>query len=163
MRSSPADPGGGLLGGEILGDTLDQLRRAVQPRREVGGWATVDLDRAEIEICAALTIRDGAPPSVNAGLQEQLLGARCRLLGDPARGQVVLLEPSTEGRLAAGLARFGEGSLALYLLGDDDAPARARQAGLTLSTEGSGPFGPERLVITGPRDGPFLILAGLGS
>ena len=90
-----------------------------------------------------------------------MLGARCRLLRFGDDREIVLLEPSTEGRLAAALARYGEGSLALYLLVDGGAPERARRAGFTLTSLGRGPFGPERLVIAGPRDGPFLILAGL--
>ena len=65
-----------------------------------------------------------------------MLGARCRLLHFSEGRDVVLLEPSTEGRLAAALARYGEGILALYLLVDAGAPERARRAGFTLSSAG---------------------------
>ena len=147
-----------LLGGDVLGDAVNRLRAAVEPRQSVVGWATVELDRAEVEV-AALASR--GEPLVRQAHDERVLGARCRLLRFGDARDVVLLEPSTEGRLAAALARHGEGSLALYLLVDAGAPERARRAGFTLASLGRGPFGPERLVIAGPRDGPFLILAGL--
>lgn len=152
------DPGP-LLGGEALGDALARLRAAVEPRDAIGGWATVELDRAEAEVAAACSPR--GDHRVEPADDERVLGARCRLLRFGDDRAIVLLEPSTEGRLAAALARYGEGSLALYLLVDAGAPERARRAGFTLGSRGRGPFGPERLVIAGPRDGPFLILAGL--
>ena len=148
----------GLVGGEVLGDALTRLRAAVEARESVVGWATVELDRAEVEVAA---LASSGEPLVQPADDERVLGARCRLLRFGDAGGVVLLEPSTEGRLAAALARHGEGSLALYLLADAGATERARRAGFTLTSAGRGPFGPERLVIAGPRDGPFLILAGL--
>lgn len=149
----------GLPGGEALDETVVRLRRATGPRRTVLGWATVDLDRAEREVAA--------PPDplgvsrVAAVPDDHALGARCRLLHRGTDAEVLLLEPFTEGRLAAALARHGEGYLALYLLVDGGAPERARQAGFELTTERGGPFGPECLVVTGRREGPFVILAGL--
>jgi hypothetical protein len=151
-----------LLGADALGDALARLRTAVGPTRAVGGWATVELDRAEIEVADALAaVHDLRDPQVENRPEERLLGARCRLLRYPADYDMLLLEPSTEGRLAAALVRHGEGSVALYLLADGGAPERARRAGFRLSSEGRGPFGRERLVIAGPRWGPFLLLAGL--
>jgi hypothetical protein len=147
-----------LLGGEGLGDALLRLEAIVEPRRKVGGWATVELDRAEVEVAA---LAGGGDHRVEPADDERVLGARCRLLRFSDDRDIVLLEPSTEGRLAAGLARYGEGSLALYLLVDGGAPERARRAGFTLASLGRGPFGPERLVIAGARYGPFLVLAGL--
>lgn len=147
-----------LLGGEALGDAISRLRRTVEPRRVVGGWATVELDRAQAEVgtkLAALGV-----PRVEPADDDRVLGARCRLLRFEA-ACALLLEPSTEGRLAAGLARHGEGRLALYLVADAGAVERARRAGFALTSQGRGPFGSERLVIAGPRWGPFLILAGL--
>src|SRR3990172_3590180 len=84
-----------------------------------------------------------------------VLGARCRILRS-ADTEIVLLEPSTEGRLAAGLARHGEGSLVAYLLVTAAAPERARRAGFQLSNEGAGPFGRERLARPTPRRGAVL-------
>jgi hypothetical protein len=147
-----------LAGREALGDAVERLLAAVEPQTVVIGWATVDLDRAEVEVAAMVPA--SGPPEVVAVPASRLLGARCRILrhaGDPS---VLLLEPSTEGRLAGALARLGEGPLALYLLADAGAPERARRAGFRLTSAGDGPFGPERLAIAGPRFGPFLVLAG---
>jgi hypothetical protein len=146
------------LGGEALGDAVSRLVRAVQPRSTVDGWATVELDRAEEEVAAACA--SFGEPRVEPAGDERLLGARCRLLRFGEERSVVLLEPSTEGRLAASLARYGEGNVVLYLLVDAGAPERARRAGFTLTSAGHGPFGAERLVVAGPRFGPFLVLAG---
>lgn len=148
-----------LLGGEAVGDALARLWAAVLPRKAVDGWATVELDRAEVEVASALA--ELGTPRVETVADERLLGARCRLLRYEGDRDVLLLEPSTEGRLGAALARYGEGRLVRYLLVDAGAPERARRAGFTLTSVGQGPFGPERLVFAGPRDGPFLILAGL--
>ncbi len=148
-----------LLGGEALGDALVRLLAAVEPRKTVGGWATVELDRAEVEVATAVAPR--GDHRVEPAADERVLGARCEFLRFSDAREILLLEPSTEGRLAAALARHGEGRLVLYLLVDAGAPERARRAGFTLTSRGRGPFGPQRLVIVGPRDGPFLILAGL--
>jgi hypothetical protein len=148
-----------VLGSEALGDAVTRLSEAVGPRKVVGGWATVDLDRAEVEVADALA-RFGNPQTGPAP-DERVLGARCRKMQFKEGREVTLLEPSTEGRLAAALARYGEGNVVLYLLVDAGATERARRAGFTLTSQGRGPFGPERLVIAGPRYGPFLILAGL--
>jgi hypothetical protein len=151
-----------LLGADALGDALARLWTAVEPRKAVGGWATVELDRAEVEVAAALAeLHDLREPRAEDAPDERVLGARCRLLRYADDRDMLLLEPSTEGRLAAALARYGEGSVALHLLVDGGAPERARRAGFRLTSEGHGPFGPERLVIVGPRWGPFLLLAGL--
>jgi hypothetical protein len=148
-----------LLGGDALGDAVTRLSAAVGARKAVGGWATVDLDRAEVEVADALArlgdMQTGPAPD------ERVLGARSRHMRFSEGREVILLEPSTEGRLAAALARYGEGNVVLYLLVDAGATERARRAGFTLTSQGRGPFGPERLVIAGPRYGPFLILAGL--
>ena len=154
----------GLLGLDGLGDAPARLRAAVAPHRSVIGWATVELERAEVEVAEDWPARHGLGVAhIDAAPGDQLLGASSRLVrfGDgptSAARDVVLLEPSTEGRLAAALARFGEGGVALYLIGDGGAPARARRAGFVLSSEADGPLGPERLVVVGPRWGPFLLL-----
>ena len=151
-----------LLGREALGDRLDRLVAAVRPSATVGGWATVELDRAEVEVGAALAGRAGAPRAEQRP-DDALLGARCRMLRFPGDRDVLLLEPSTEGRVAASLVRFDEGTVVLYLIVDSDAPARARAAGFDLSHEADGPLGRERLVAGGAAWGPHLVLAGLAA
>lgn len=148
-----------LLGETVLGDIVPRLLRLVEPERIVPGRATVELDRAEADLRAATGRDDGA--RVEPVSPDVTLGATCRFVRLPADRDVVLLEPVTEGRLAAALARHGEGTVALYLVTDDAAVARAREAGFVLSATNDGPFGAQRLILTGPRDGPFLLLAGL--
>jgi hypothetical protein len=115
------------------------------------GWATVDLDRATGELAASLGLPGDYP--FRAAARSAILGGTCRLAPGvlPDGGSLVVLEPDTEGRLAASLARFDEGPLAAWLVAEARAPGDAlevlRRAGLTLSAEGGGPFGHERLVV----------------
>jgi hypothetical protein len=114
------------------------------------GWATVELDRAAEELASGLepgaTFVD-APRSV-------LLGARCRVGRARSREHgprwIVLLEPDTEGRLAAFLARSGEGWAAAWEA--DEAGGR-----LELGGGASGPLGEERLVDPTFPAGPFRL------
>ncbi len=122
------------------------------------GWATVELDRTVADIVAALQIPAHrftvAPGSV-------ALGARCLIGVDVLPGGValLLLEPNTEGRLAATLARHDEGPAAAWLGAGNlaDAVARLSTVGHPASPAQAGPFGSERLV-NGPRYGPHLLL-----
>jgi hypothetical protein len=117
------------------------------------GWATVELDRAAGELVAIGTF--------GAAARDESLGAAARRsrLGDRIRPAAVILEPDTEGRLAATLARFGEGVHAVYLgtldrADVDDTP--------NLGPSRPGPLGPARLVIGRPPWGPHvLVLAGV--
>lgn len=116
------------------------------------GWATVELDRAAAELGHALV-----PGSVFADAAPcELLGARCRLgrlaPGAAAADLVVLLEPSAEGRLAATLARHGEGWWVTW----EDAAGTPLDQGQ--SAERRGPLGPERLVLGGSPSGPHRLL-----
>ena len=158
MNDRPTDPRP-LLGEDALGDAGLRLDGAVRPRETIDGWATVELDRAHEEVAGLAAARGTATASVVG--DDHVLGARCRLLRFADGGSILLLEPSTEGRLAAALVRHGEGFVARYLLVDGGAPDRARRAGFTISSGGHGPFGTQRLVHAGPRSGPFLVLAGL--
>lgn len=114
------------------------------------GWATVDLDRATGELADLLqpgTWFEEAPRSV-------LLGARClrgraRLDGDAATDWIVLLEPDTEGRLAAFLARSGEGWAATW---------SSPPAGWANRPGTPGPLGEERLSGRIGAAGPFPLL-----
>jgi len=83
--------------------------------------------------------------------RDPLLGATARRLvatrGAGASPAVLLLEPDTEGPLAAALARFGEGLAAVYVR-----PGRAP----TGRFAATGPLGPARLV-RGPAWGPHVV------
>lgn len=105
------------------------------------GWATVDLERAASDA--------GIDPAQRLELApDRALGARAVLLES---GPVVLLEPDTEGRIAASLARFGEGPAAIYLAaGDGGIPSRA-------APPASGPFGRSAVMEQGDLQGPFLV------
>jgi hypothetical protein len=131
--------------------------------RTVGiGWATVELERAAAELGRLLDLPPD--PWTPAG-RDQLLGAATLLgprLGPLVDGpRLVLLEPYTEGRLAASLARHGEGVAAVYVAGlaptlvppDGGAspPAPSRSAAAP------GPLGRGRLVLGGPIWGPHVI------
>ena len=116
------------------------------------GWATVELDRGVREL--------GAVAPFTASARDANLGASARRspLTDRSRPAIVLLEPDTEGLLAATLARFGEGVLVVYLgpldrADVDDTP--------NLGPARTGPLGPARLVMGRPAWGPHaLVLAG---
>ena len=116
------------------------------------GWATVELDRAAIELADRLfpgTTFGTAPACVH-------LGAFCRIgrlaaPGEAGEPWLILLEPSTEGRLAITLARHGEGWCATWL---DAGPGDVA----TRSARRDGPLGPERLLLDGPPSGPHRLV-----
>ena len=140
------------------------------------GWATVELDRAAAELEALLAAGASFLPAPDC----ELLGARCRVaaLGEVALGElarsvaasgasagvalpprarfVVLLEPSTEGRMANTLARHGESWCATWTIedaGSDPAATLPRR-----TSERAGPFGPERLILDSGFGGPHHLL-----
>lgn len=130
--------------------------------RVVGvGWATVELDRAANEL--------GSTGRWDVGPAEpdMLLGATARI-GRAAGGGplAVLLEPSTEGRLAAFLARHGEAPAVLYLAPREGGLAAAvrRLASAGIRTRsGDGPLGPAALVLGRPAEEPQLVLVAVPS
>lgn len=132
---------------------LTALTEAPECRRPIAlGWATVELDRAATE----LSLAGGFPPAAFVPAADSIaLGARCRVaVGILAGGlALAILEPSTEGRLAATLARFGEGPAAVWCATVADVAAAAQPVR-------PGPFGPERLVPGGPTHGPHRFLIG---
>lgn len=133
--------------------------RAIGGRPVALGWATVELDRAAAELGGAL----GIPVAQFVGAAQTIaLGARCRVARDvlPDGISLVLLEPATEGRLAATLARLGEGPAAIWLAvaGSPGALGEPRTPGLETSAERPGPLGAERLVLGGPIRGPHRLL-----
>lgn len=122
------------------------------------GWATVELDRAASELAHLL-----APGSAFTVVPRSVhLGARCRVgaaAGDA--GRIVLLEPDTEGRVAATLARSGEGWSATWRLTTRDAgtaPDGPSTGTATVSAARPGPFGDERLLLGGPLAGPHRLI-----
>lgn len=105
----PAPPGTGRWRPRSRGIALD-------PSLVARGWATVDLERTAAEL--PLATFQPAP-------DEEALGARA-LIARAGKAALVLLEPSTEGRLAAALARRGEGSVVMYVIAHPKTPERPR-------------------------------------
>lgn len=128
-------------------------------------WATVELDRAEAELAEWLSPAAG-PSGVEGGTGDAIephLGARVRVraTSDLPGRHVVLAEPATEGRLAASLARDGEGPCALYLRptgGLDTWLAGARAHEVAVSPAAAGPFGRSVLVPGATVAGPHVIV-----
>jgi hypothetical protein len=124
------------------------------------GWATVDIDRAIPEVALGLGLSAHAFVQV---VDSEILGARGRVAYAAIGGttSLVILEPATEGRLAAALARYGEGPIAAWFHVEHDAD----RSGGPVGEEQSGPFGPERLVPGGLVGGlyRFLVLAEPGT
>jgi hypothetical protein len=135
-------------------DQLDEARtRAAGDEQLIAiGWATVDLDRAALELAGLLGV--GPEAFVPVG-DSVTLGGRCRVATDALIPglSLVILEPTTEGRLAGRLARLGEGPVAVWL---PAGPAAA--VGAHVSRGQPGPFGSERLIAGGPSQGPYRIL-----
>ena len=170
IRESPTDapmPGGRLMlepspGGEPAPE--DEDPDAQRPLRLAGtGWATVELDRAEDELGMWLGDGAGEPGGVPPDAADPHLGAfaRVRPAGGLPGDAFVLLEPNTEGRLAASLARDSEGPCALYLrpaVGLTAWAAGARERGVRLSSRRAGPLGTEVLLVGGPIGGPHLLV-----
>jgi hypothetical protein len=138
---------------DVVQSARERLETACQGRGDEAsviaiGWATVETERAEVELLRALG--DGLGPFVDAP-DDELLGARCRSAAAGTPPFVVVLEPSTEGRLAGSLARIGEGPVAVWF---------SLEAGPVdgASDQADGPFGRERLVVGGPREGRHVLL-----
>ncbi len=125
------------------------------------GWATVELDRAVLELAAAF---DAGVDRFGPASRSALLGCFCLMVAGilPGGASLVLLEPDTEGRLAASLARLGEGPTVTWLQAADlpTALEALRTAGVVLSAERDGPLGPERLIVDDPVHGPHRLLVG---
>jgi hypothetical protein len=121
------------------------------------GWATVETDRAVAELAAALGI---ARVSFRVAGRSAALGASClvadgRLSDDIA---LAILEPATEGRLAAALARWDEGPLVAWYASEPATAGAPGSFGGPGSFGAPGPFGAERLVAGDPLTGPHRLL-----
>jgi hypothetical protein len=104
-----------LAAGAPASEVARELAETVVPgrlepaERVIGlGWATVDLER---------TVAQATAVRWEPMTREDAVGASALVtrIGDVA---LVLLEPDTEARLAASLARFGEGLCIAYVAGD---------------------------------------------
>lgn len=122
-------------------------------------WATVEIDRTLADLRRSGPLPGAATPA----LEDPLLGARVAVVpaadGD---SPIALAEPSSEGRLAATLARHGEGFAGRYVrspVGLDALRALATAAGVAISSPAIGPFGPAVLLVTSVA-GPHVILVG---
>jgi hypothetical protein len=135
---------------------------SLQPLADI--WATVELERA-------LRERGRNPDEAAAAVTDPHLGARLVVIAhDDGRDEGVatgpalaLAEPTTEGRLAASLARNGEGPAGRYVaLPDGDTldayRRRAHAAGIAISRVEPGPFGRSVLLLGQPVAGPHLIV-----
>ena len=130
-------------------------------------WATVELERALADLARRAVVAGaadaiGAADVVAGAVDDPLLGARVVVVpSGPGAPPVALAEPSTEGRLAATLARHDEGPAGRYVVAPaslDVVRALARAARVPLSRLAVGPFGPSVLVLSGSVTGPHLIL-----
>lgn len=153
----------GVALGAVLGVAADDPVLVRTGARPIAlGWATVELDRAAASLTGELSLPSDA---FQIAAETLALGARCRLARGVLTGgaSLVLLEPATEGRLAASLARLGEGPAAIWLgvPGLAATAAALRAVGVAASAERSGPLGPERLILGGPVHGPHRLLIRL--
>jgi hypothetical protein len=146
LRIATVRPGGReRLVGVARADDLDGVMPAAGHAGLLGvGWATVDSERA----CRELTDRFRLERQAFARADDDgWLGATARTARVGA-SHLVVLEPVTEGRAAAALARFGEGPVAVYL-------------GLPGPSSGvvrDGPLGAESLLERTPAWGPFALV-----
>ena len=153
-RTASRSPSGAALAGSVPRRT----RTASRTSSPIG-WATVDRERFVAGLGAGGRSRSSPRRSASRGVRRSATGR-------PA-GDVLVLEPDTEGRLAATLARSGEGPVAIYLrLGAAGsarfvaAAARARRR--PVSTVQPGPLGPSVLLLGGPDLGPAPCVVGRG-
>lgn len=139
----------------VIAEIRDLLALAAGDGRAVAvGWATVDVDRAAAELAHRL----GMVPDVFVPAEDSVaLGARCRIAPGVLPGglSLAILDPITEGRLAATLARHGEGPAVVWSATRAGKPANHGR-------ERPGPFGTERLVPGSPAHGPHRFLIGTG-
>ena len=153
-------PEGSVAGDGGAGES-DAIRATPDIRLVGVAWATVELDRADVELDPWLD-----PAGVAGDGTEPHLGARTRTRPSPRLpGRfLVLAEPSTEGRVAASLARDGEGPCALYLepaQGLEEWLTVAARRGVVVSAIRSGPFGPSA-ILDGVSSGPHLVVVARG-
>jgi hypothetical protein len=124
-------------------------------------WATVDLERALAELRTGSETAAPRAADMLDTIEDPLLGARVLLVSTADGGRIALAEPSTEGRLAAALARHGEGYVGTYLevpVDLDLVGARAAAANVPLGRAETGPFGRSVVVLPDRHSSEHLIL-----
>lgn len=139
--------------GEALQEERLDWLDPVEPATLAPIHATVELERALREL--------GVPPDAQAPVADPLIGAAVLVVEATDGGLTAVAEPTTEGRLAAFLARHGEGLAGRYVRSPvplAEAHRRASTAGVVLGRAADGPFGRAALVLGGPVSGPHLIL-----
>lgn len=137
------------IGGELHDPWLSGLRLAGI------GWATVELERGAEELFEALKEAGMPEPNWAPASRDAVLGGSAWVAGgDDGRPAIVLLEPDTEGRLAATLARFGEGVAAVYLEATGDGVVEPARVGRS----SAGPLGRSRIILARPAWGPHVIV-----
>jgi hypothetical protein len=107
-------------------------------------WATVDAER---------TIRDAGLVAVPLA-EDPLLGASVHLIEPPGEVPIAILEPTTEGGIAAALARHGEGPAGTYVAWNQSLD----DVGEPLTRSDTGPFGAAAIAAAFPAWGPFMVL-----
>lgn len=138
-------------GSALPGSSPDAHPNGVEDLLAIG-WATVDRERfvAGLGLGAVEQLPDD--PHLGAFVVRHGL----------ARPASLILEPSTEGRLAATLARSGEGPVAIYLgLGSAGLNAFRPQRGpgsVQVSTVQPGPLGPSAVLLGGRIWDPAVVL-----
>lgn len=135
---------------QLLEVPEDPARAALFPRA-IDDWseapralvlATVDAERAASDLAPAI---GGTWADVG---NDEILGAHCRRMV-VGRSMLLLAEPSTEGYVAACLARYGEGPVAVAL---DGSAAAGRSVPRSPVSDG-----PATYVRIGPGSAPTLI------
>jgi hypothetical protein len=145
-------------GGPAGLEDLHELALAVAPQLAghpilALGWATVDIDAVQrrIEADAGFGAFSAAPRDAHLGARA-VVHRPAESSGEPIE---VLLEPDTEGRLAASLARHGEGFAAIWFGPRPDAREAVPEGFGSLA---DGPLGPCRLLLGGPPWGLSVLL-----
>jgi len=144
VERGPNSPG--RIYERLFGDDRAEQRRVLAVI-----WATVDRDRVVADL--------GLP--VESLADDPSLGASVGLVRPAGVNPIAILEPLTEGRLAATLARTGEGPAGEYVeapVGLDAIRKAATRADLLIGRPADGPFGRSVLVLSGPVGGPHLVL-----
>jgi hypothetical protein len=166
VREGPKDdptPEGRLLFEPIpSGGPAPVLRPDAAITLAAVAWSTVELDRAEADLDPWLVPADPAHGDGDAAADPHLgAHARRRRTSALPGATIVFAEPNTEGRLAASLARDGEGPAALYLAtaaGLDAFVADARLRHVQVSARRPGPMGPAVLLAGHVIAGPHILV-----
>lgn len=153
-RDAPPDPG---EGGGPLRALAPRARASARPiphpngARELAalGIATVDRDRFGAALPEAVIRPASDDPALGAAASLALVGGE----------RLLLLEPSTEGRVAAALARHGEGPIAFYIRCDWPGAPAVPESNPDLCGPAPWPLGrTARLVRPDRPSGPFVVL-----